>query len=230
MLSVFIICKNEARIIEATLQQASKIADEIIIVDSGSTDGTLAIVRKFTDKTYHQDWLGYGAQKNHALSLCSNEWVLSLDADEVLTDELVEEIQKLDFKKDGYKIARKLFLGKKWLRWGGYYPDKQLRLFKKSLGEFSNDPVHESVSLKTSSIKDLKNPLDHFAYENFQEMQIAFMKYASLSVKKSSKPVAFLKACFSFFNKYFLQLGFLEAGLGLRLALMHAQYTFRKYL
>ncbi len=95
-ISVFIITQDAERTIDQVLEKASQIADEIIIVDSGSVDSTLEIAKKYTSKTYHQDWLGYSAQKNLALSFCNNEWVLSLDADEVLTDELIEEIKVLE--------------------------------------------------------------------------------------------------------------------------------------
>ncbi len=229
MISVFIICKNEERIIEACLKQASKLAAEIIVVDSGSTDRTLEIVAKYTDRVHHQDWLGYGAQKNYALSLCSHDWVLSLDADEVLSDMLITEINALDFHDDAYKIARKLLVGDKWLRWGGYYPDYQLRLFKKSLGKFSELPVHESVELQSELISKLKHPLDHHAYKNLDEMENAFMKFAQLSGKKASFLVRLFKAGFIFFNKFFLQLGFMDGLLGLRLAWLQLRYCFNKY-
>lgn len=107
-LSVSIICLNEAGIIDECLRQAARVADEIVIVDSGSTDQTLEIAEKHGAKIFHQDWLGYGKQKNFALAQCANEWVLSLDADEVLTDELVQEIEQLELGSDvvGYRVAR----------------------------------------------------------------------------------------------------------------------------
>lgn len=242
-LSIFIICKNEERIIEQCLSPASKLADELIIVDSGSTDNTLNIAHKYTNKVFHQDWLGYGAQKNIALAKCSNEWVLSLDADEVLTDELIAEIRNLDFKADAYKIARKLFIGDKFIRWSGYYPDYQLRLFKKALGAFSEVSVHESVQMPLgSNIEKLKNPLDHYSYQNLEQMQSAFDKYAKLakasSLRAAESGVAiqsnyslkpYIKYIYTFVNKFFLRLGFLHGILGLKLALMHARYSFRKY-
>jgi glycosyltransferase involved in cell wall biosynthesis len=228
-ISVFIICLNEEKKIEACLRQAKKIADEIILVDSGSTDGTLNIAKQYTDKIYHQDWLGYGAQKNHALSLCNNEWVLSLDADEVLTDELIEEIKSLNFKADGYQIARKLFIGERFIRYGGYFPDYQLRLFKKSKGGFSNKPVHESVEL-SGTLQYLKSPLNHFAYKDTSELERAFNNYAKLSTHTKNILQAYSNLIFSFINKYFIRLGFLEGSLGLALAIIHAKYSRDKYL
>lgn len=227
-ISIFIICLNEERIIEKCLKQASKLADEIIIVDSGSTDSTLEITKKYTDKVQHQDWLGYGAQKNHALSLCKNEWVLSLDADEVLTDEAIEEIKNLDYHADGYTIARKLFIGDKFIRWGGYYPDRQLRLFKKSLGKFSERPVHESVELH-GLIEEIEEPLNHYAYTDIDGFKSAFDKYAKLSTHKPSASKAAFNFIYTFINKLILRLGILHGILGLKLALIHSIYSFKKY-
>lgn len=249
-ISVFIICQDEEAKIEACLKQAAQLADEIIIVDSGSTDKTLEIAAKYTDKIFHQDWLGFGKQKNEALNKCTNEWVLSLDADEVLTDDLIEEIKALNLAvtgvKDseysldfpGYQIARKLFIGDKFIRFGGYYPDYQLRLFKKSMGRFCNSPVHESVELlcqgqyskERVNCPNLCAPLDHFAYNDIQEMEQAFAKYATLSSKKKSKIKAAINGIFTFINKFFLQLGLLHGVLGLRLSWNHSVYSFRKYI
>ncbi|MEZ5489318.1 MAG: glycosyltransferase family 2 protein [Gammaproteobacteria bacterium] len=229
-LSVFIICQDEERIIDSCLQQAAKIADEIIIVDSGSTDSTLAIARRYTDRVYHQDWLGYGRQKNCALARCSNEWVLSLDADEVMSDALVEEIRHLNLQAPAYRIARKLFLGDKFIRWGGYYPDYQLRLFKKSLGRFSNAMVHESVKLScTDKCPKLTHPLNHYSYRDVTEMKVAFREFAALSDRKPDLSRAVLNFIYTFLNKYFLRFGFMHGLLGFRLALNHAEYSYLKY-
>jgi glycosyltransferase involved in cell wall biosynthesis len=229
-LSVFIICQDEERIIGSCLEQAAKVADEIIIVDSGSTDASLDIAARYTDKIYHQDWLGYGTQKNRALAKCSNEWVMSLDADEVLPDELVDEINNLDYQASAYRIARKLFLGDKFIRWGGYFPDYQLRLFRKSLGRFSDSKVHESVKLTSrDTCPKLSHPLNHFAYRNLEEMKTAFREFAELSERRPNLFRAVLNFVYTFLNKLILRFGFLHGILGIRLALNHAEYSFRKY-
>ncbi len=238
-ISVFIICLNEERIIESCLRQAAKLATEIIIVDSGSTDRTLEIAAKYTNKIYHQDWLGYGAQKNVALSYCTNDWVLSLDADEVITDALIDEIKTLSLEAPGYQIARKLYIADKFIRWGGFYPDYQLRLFKKSLGRFCNSKVHESVELldpETQSYSkshhdcpELKQPLDHYSYTSTDDMEQAYVKFAKLSNKKPNITMAMLSALYSFIYKFIFRLGFMNGVLGLRLALINAKYSFLKY-
>lgn len=236
-ISVSIICLNEASIIGDCLQQAARVADEIVIVDSGSTDSTLEIAENHGAKIFHQDWLGYGKQKNFALAQCSNEWVLSLDADEVLTDELIEEISGLAFDSEvvGYRVARKLFVGEQFIRWGGYYPDYQLRLFRNSLGDFSEVAVHESVQLPADAkVQDLKKPLDHFSYDSLEQMDATFIKFAQLSTKKRNRflnpPRAVLNFFYTFCYKYFLRLGLLHGATGLRLAWIHAKYSFLKYI
>lgn len=235
-LSIFIICKNEERIIARCLEQASKLADEIILIDSGSTDLTLAIAKQYSENIYLNEWLGYGKQKNLALAKCSNEWVMSIDADEVLTDDLIDEIKALDFEANGYQVARKLFIGDKFIRHGGYYPDYQLRLFKKSLGRFCDSEVHESVEMleageyskKRSEYPKLKQPLNHYSYQNLKEMEKAFEKFAKLSQKKKNIFIALINYLYSFINKFILRLGFLHGWMGLRLALIHANYSFQK--
>lgn len=261
-LSIFIICKNEAHVIAETLEQAAKLADEIIIVDSGSTDATLEIAKNYTNKIYFQDWLGYAQQKNFALSLCTHKWVLSLDADEVLSEKLLEEICLL-FKENrhkeflGFKIPRKLYIGERLVKWGGFYPDYQLRLFEKAIGRFQDLPVHESVELwseksqsfinknsiqslihyilapvkkkKPKIISSLSYPIEHYSYASIEELETAFMRYAHLSNKQCHSIIRFIKAAYAFINKYFLRLGFLDGILGFRLAIIYMKYTFIKY-
>ena len=235
-ISVSIICLNEAGGLGACLQQAARVADEIVVVDSGSTDKTLEIAEAHGARIFSQDWLGYGKQKNYALRQCSNEWVLSLDADEVLTDELIEEIKGLDFESEvaGNRVARKLFVGDRFIRWGGYYPDYQLRLFRNSLGDFSEVAVHESVQLPDhAKVRDLKKPLDHFSYNTLEQMDAAFKNFAKLSTKKRNRLLNPARAAFNFFYtffyKYLLRLGFLHGVTGVRLAFIHAKYSFLKY-
>ena len=239
-LSIFIICKNEEDVIETTLKQAAKLADEIVIVDSGSTDRTLEICKNYTDKIFHQDWLGFGKQKNIALEKCTYDWVFNLDADEVITDDLIEEIKAQSFTIDdkGYLIARKLFIGLDEVRHGGFYPDYQLRIFQKNKARFCSSPVHESVELKDhfgnysksrTGLTMLKNPLCHYAYQDISELEATFQKYASLSVRKKSSIKAVFSAVYVFFYKFFIRAGFLDGLLGLKLAIINAKYNFKKY-
>ncbi len=232
-LSVFIICQNEERIIERTLSQARKVADELIVVDSGSTDRTLEIATKYADKLVHQDWLGYSAQKNVALSLCSQDWCLSIDADEVLTDALIAEIKARIAKPEAeaYRIARKLYIGTKWIRYGGYYPDYQLRLFRRQIASFAPRAVHESLTLNIEArISDIKEPLEHYAYANVYELEQAFMRYADLARSPGPVIYALLKFIYTFIWRYIFRLGFFHGLTGLQLAWIHSKYTYRKYI
>lgn len=243
-ISVFIIAKDEIGTIEACLQQAAKIADEIVLVDSGSTDGTLELAQKYCSTVVHQDWLGYAKQKNFALSLCKNNWVMSLDADEVLTDKAVEEIQGLDLTNvDAVKIARKLFIGETFIRYAGFYPDYHLRLFPRELGRYADTNVHESVELKgvdgnysanATNILKLKNPLNHYSYNDLDEMAKAYAKFGELANQnipehKKNSLKASLKAIYTFLYKFFVRLGFLHGMLGYKIVLINAKYTFAKW-
>ncbi len=135
-LAVTIVAQNEDRTIAAVLAAVAEIADEIVFLDSGSTDRTVEIAKSFGVRFYHQDWLGYAEQKNKAIDLASGEWVLSLDADEVLTPALVAEIRDLmqrgvSDEISGFKIPRVLYIGDSPVKGGGFYPDAQLRLHSK---------------------------------------------------------------------------------------------------
>ncbi|NQY80773.1 MAG: glycosyltransferase family 2 protein [Candidatus Caenarcaniphilales bacterium] len=244
-LSIFIICKDEAHIIGRTLEQACKLAKEVIVVDSGSEDDTFSIATKYANKVYLQEWQGYAAQKNYALSLCRNKWVLSLDADEIMTDELIEEIREFFksgkyYKYLGFRLPRRLYIGSKFVKWGGFYPDYQLRLFLKDLGRFQELPVHESVEIldeasgeyitkSTKLIYDFENPLDHYSYATVGQLEATYMKYASLSHKKTSKIWARVKAAYTFVYKFLIRAGLFDGKLGLQLAIIYAKYTFKKY-
>ncbi len=240
-LSVFIICCNEAHIIAKTLSQARLLADEIVVVDSGSSDQTLEIAKQFADKIIKQNWLGYAAQKNFALEQTSHEWVLSLDADEVLSDAGIVEIQETlkQASADVYKIPRKLYIGSRFIRFGGYYPDYQSRLFKRGLAKFKNRAVHESLDVPSGAkIGYLKEALEHYAYKDLEDMRASFMHYAKLARQanpsKLPQPwvtlLAQAKYLYVFCWKYFVRLGILEGSLGLALALLHADYSRRKIL
>src|SRR5258708_26729534 len=155
-LSVAIITFNEADNLARTLGSV-RFADEIVVVDSGSTGGTVEIARSFGAKVFSEDWKGFALQKNSAIDQCAGTWVLSLDADEELTAELQAEIRgmletdaEVTPQVDGYRLRlRHVFLGR-WMRYGGYYPDMKLRLFRRvtssGIAHFTDRPVHESVT------------------------------------------------------------------------------------
>lgn len=228
-LSVVIITKNEERFIADAVNSAV-FADEILILDSGSTDKTCNIANELGARVEYQNWLGFGAQKNKAVNLAKNDWVFVLDADERITPELQSEIICILENPwfDGYQIARlNNFFGKN-IKTCGLYPDYSIRLFNKNKGRFSNATVHESVQIE-GGISNLKNHMVHLAYDTVNEFRSKQKKYAELSHKKKNKFKALVSPLWTFFKLYFIRLGFLEGWRGFVIAKVYAQYTFWKY-
>ena len=239
-LSVAIITFNEEANIRRTLESV-KWADEIVVIDSGSTDGTREICKAYTDKVIHQPWLGFGKQKNIAIDRTTGDWVLSLDADEEVEPELADEIRSVISSSgalDAYRIPRKtIFLGK-WVRYGGWYPDYNLRLFRKGLGSFAERVVHESVRFNGIAGRT-RNAVIHHAYPDLASFINKMNKYSSLAVEvmaqkgisvyRSSWFNILLRPILTFVYKYFFRLGFLDGKNGLVLNLFHSYYVFAKY-
>ena len=235
-LSVIIITKNEARNIRACLESIAW-ADEIVIVDSGSTDQTVAICREFTPLVYVHDWPGFGAQKNRALDYATGDWVLSLDADERVTPELRKQLidAMADTKKDGFYLPRLSQFCGKFIRHSGWYPDYVLRLFKREKGRFSNDLVHESVIQQGRSGK-LTSPLLHYSYLSGADVERKVDQYSSAAAqqmfnkgKTATRVDAPLRAVWAFLRTYCLRLGFLDGTAGFNIARMNARTTYLKY-
>ncbi len=237
-LSVIIITKNEADRIEPCLESVSNWADEIIVFDSGSTDRTVELAKKYTDKVHVTDWPGYGTQKQRALEKAVKDWVLSIDADEQVTPELRVEIDTW-LKDDPEAIAFRIpwavhFLGKR-LDFGrsGRAP---LRLFKREGARFSDAQVHEKVILPSGKIGKLEGRLLHFSHRNMLQALEKFVQYSWLWAqqrhgkgKKTGIANALLHSCWEFFNIYVFRFGFLDGRRGLLMAILFWQYTFNKY-
>ena len=239
-LSVAIITFNEESNIRRTLESVTW-ADEIVIVDSGSTDRTVAICREFTDKVLHQDWLGFARQKNVAIDRTTGDWVLSLDADEPVEPLLAEEIRDIIASSsalDGYFIPRKTFFLGKQVRFGGWYPDYNLRLFRKGRGRFEDRAVHEAVKVQGQTGRTGYAIL-HYAYPDLESYMSSINKYSSLAVQimgergigafRTSTLNILGRPLFTFLLKYIFRLGFLDGKHGLILNLYHSYYVFAKY-
>lgn len=236
-LSVIIICKNEERVIEDTLKSVAGWATEIIVFDSGSTDKTVEIANKCTPKVYVTDWPGYGAQKNRALDKASCDWILSIDADEVVSEKLKDEISEaIDGNNPavGYRIPVKLLYFGKYIR--SLLKHRPLILFRRGYGRFSEPFVHEAVKLR-GPVSSLKNYIFHNSYESLPHQISKLNKYAELwsieKIEKSTKqPIllsAFTHSFWALFKDLFLTLSILDGWRGMLLAAVHAQYTFNKY-
>ncbi len=187
-LSAVIIAQDEERTIGKVLSAIKDLATEIILVDSGSSDKTPDIARDLGAKVIHQDWLGYSAQKNFALEQARSDWILSLDADEIVTPELSAEIRDLLSSDkceswDGLKIARLMFVGESAIAHGGFYPDAQLRLFRCGMGHFNDRLVHESVAL-SGRIGKLKHHMLHLSYRDVDHFKTTHEKYAKLAAQE----------------------------------------------
>ena len=228
-LSVVIITKNEEDFIEDAIRSA-QFAEEIIILDSFSVDMTCEIAKRLGAKVRQKEWLGFGAQKNLAVSLASNDWVFVLDSDERITTELkseiIETLKNPSF--DGYQIARlNSFFGKN-IKSCGLYPDYSIRLFSRLKGKFENVPVHESVSVN-GKVSKLKSHMIHIAYDNVEEFIEKQKRYASLSNKKKSLVRALFSTMWTFVKLYFFKFGFLDGRHGFLISKIYAMYTFWKY-
>ncbi len=235
-LSVIIITKNEAANIRACIGSV-RWADEIIVVDSGSSDGTAAICRELGTRVYEHDWPGFGAQKNRALSYATHDWVMSIDADErvtpLLQSELIEAMQRDN--QDGFYVPRLSQFCGTFIRHCGWYPDYVLRLFKTHKGHFSDDIVHEHVMLDGVAGR-LNQPLLHYSYLNETDVQRKTLQYAAAGAqqlfkrgKTSTVADAPLRAAWAFIRTYVLRLGFLDGRAGFKVAMMNATTTYLKY-
>jgi glycosyltransferase involved in cell wall biosynthesis len=235
-LSVIIITKNEADNIRACLESVAW-ADEIIVVDSGSSDATVKICREMGAQVHEHDWQGFGKQKNRALSYVTHEWVFAIDADERVTPDLQSQLVKAmeDDSKDGFYVPRLSQFCGRFIRHCGWYPDYVLRLFRRTKGRFSDDMVHERVILEGTA-GWLSSPLLHYSYLNEADVRRKTDQYASAGAmqmftngKTASLADAPLRAWWAFVRTYFLRLGFMDGTAGLKIALMNAKTTYLKY-
>ncbi|MDD5711281.1 MAG: glycosyltransferase family 2 protein [Smithellaceae bacterium] len=236
-LSVAIICCNEEENIGPCLESV-KWADEIVVVDSGSTDSTPQICRDYGVQFHTEPWRGFSAQKNSAVSKATKPWVLSLDADERVTPALRFEIENVigsGDAKDGYFIARRNFFLGKWIRHSGWYPDYNLRLFKRGRGTFRKREVHEAIELEGVS-GHLKNPMEHYTYKSIGDYIARLDRYSTLAArqlqiekKRARLDHIIFHPGYTFFNMYVMRAGFLDGYYGLILSIYYSFYTFSKY-
>jgi len=248
LLSVAIITKNEERNLARTLASVS-FADEIVVVDSNSTDRTVEIAKIYNARIFSREWPGFAAQKNFAIQQCTGDWILSLDADEEVSPELRTQLQFLlpsQPPADAYFIKRRnLFLGR-WIRFGGYYPDPKLRLFRRSTANFTQPPqfeerpVHETMAFDGES-STLDYDLIHHAYPTLEDYLEHMDRYSTLGAQllvqqgrtSQSIPAFYwnilLVPTLTFIWNYLFRLGFLDGREGLMLHLYHSAYVSWKY-
>ena len=233
-ISIFIIAFNEERIIAQCLEKLTW-ADEIIVVDSGSTDATVAICEKYNAKVFYKKFEGYGEQKNYAVDQTTNNWVLNLDADEILTDALIEEIkiqlETKDAETVGYYINTRMVFADKIFKYGKESNRNSLRIFDKNHGGFNQDTVHEFVRVDGKTIK-LKGHYLHYSYDSYYSYISKLNDYTQLQSQnkfKKNKRYSFIgiiiKTKFEFIKKYFFELNFLNGKEGFFWSYYSAVYT-----
>lgn len=243
-LSVVLITRNEAHNLEDCLQSVKGLADEIVVIDSNSTDTTLAIAQQHQARVSQpNDWPGFGPQKQRALNLATCDWVLSLDADERVTNELAEEIRAVlqadatnAQPRAAYQMPRLSWYCGKFIRHAGWQPDLVLRLFPRTAAKFSDDLVHERV-LSDLPLKTLKNHLLHYSYRNFSQVLQKTDAYSTASAqqafakgKRTSVAGALGHGVWAFFRTYVIRAGFLDGAHGLALSISNAETSYYKYL
>jgi glycosyltransferase involved in cell wall biosynthesis len=236
-ISATIVTLNEERNVARAIRSLS-FADEIVVVDSGSTDRTREIASGLGAKVIEETWRGYAAQKNYAASCAAHEWILSIDADESVTDKLAQEIQEV--KKngphaDGYAFPRLAqYLGR-WIRHSGWYPDRKVRLYHRARAHWVGDYVHESIRVNGTT-GQLQGDLLHYTCDSLSQHLRTMDRYTTLAaeeIRARGGEVTWrrlaLDPWWTFARTYFWQRGFLDGPEGLAIAWTAALYTFLKY-
>jgi glycosyltransferase involved in cell wall biosynthesis len=232
-----IITLNEERNVARAIESL-RCADEILIVDSGSVDRTVELANNLGARVIEANWPGFSAQKNWAAEQASHDWILSLDADEALSEALEAEIwnlKKTGPRYDAYTMPRLArYLGR-WILHSGWYPDRKIRLYRRDRASFVGDFVHESVNVR-GSVGSLENNLLHYTCDSLSEHVKTVDRYTTLAAQELAArrvkvPLSRLIAdpAWTFVRTYFLQRGFLDGPEGLAIAHMAAFYTFLKY-
>ena len=239
-ISAVLIVKNEQESLASCLDTLLWV-DEIIVVDAGSTDRTIEIAEKYTDKIFSKsDWQGYGIQRQRAQSYATGDWVVMIDADEHVTPELKESIQNIIKKNDQsrvYALPRLSWVFGRFIRHGGWYPDYVIRLYPRSKAAYGADMVHEKLSFgHNMQVEKLNGDLLHYTYRDLQHYLVKSAGYAAawaeqrqVRGKRGSLLQGFSHGLTCFLRMYIFRLGFLDGLQGLLLAILSAHSTFVKY-
>ena len=238
-ISVVILTKNSQQYLERVLSALGSFK-EVLIIDNGSTDNTIEIAKKFNNtKIIYEEFIGFGALKNKALTYTKYDWVFVVDSDEVISHELVKEIASLELKnKNIYTIKRDNYYKNKLIKCCGWGNDFVMRLFNKKITQFNNNKVHESLLIKNKNLNIVKldNVMKHYSFDNPIELINKMNHYSTLYAqehkhrKNSSPIIAVSKAIFAFFKNYILQRGILCGYEGVLISISNANGVFYKYI
>lgn len=237
MISVTILTKNSQKYLKEVLS-ALRAFDEVLIYDNGSSDATLEIASSFPNVTIVcGEFTGFGPTHNKASSLAKHDWILSIDSDEVVTPEMEKEILSTPLNPGAvYSFPRQNFYNGKWIKWCGWYPDRQYRLYNRNKTRFTDTQVHESIIIKNLEHHPLKNPLRHYSYDSQFEFLSKMQSYSDLFAKqnkgkkKSSPCKAVLHGLSAFLKAYILKKGFLGGYEGFVISVYNGNTAFYKYL
>jgi glycosyltransferase involved in cell wall biosynthesis len=237
VISVTVLSFNSEETIENCLRSLSSF-DEVIVLDTGSTDRTIEIAKKFSNvKIFFHEFVGFGPLHNIATSHASYDWILSIDADEVMTSESLHEIRGLRLdSKVVYGVLFRNYLNGRWVRFCGWYPEHKLRLYNKTETKFTSDFVHETIETKGLRIVYLKKPVNHYSYRKVSHFLVKMEKYSELfgeqnrGKRKSSLLKAIGKSWAAFFRCYIVKRGFLDGKEGYIISRYQADVAYYKYL
>jgi glycosyltransferase involved in cell wall biosynthesis len=237
MISVTILTKNSQKYLPEVLSALSAF-DEVLIYDNGSTDNTLAIAKTYPNVVICKgDFLGFGPTHNKASSLAKHDWILSIDSDEVVTPEMAQEIIAAPLQADCvYSFPRHNYYNGKWIRWCGWYPDRQYKLYNKTKTAFTNAQVHEAIITDGLRGVSMQQPLLHYSYDSHANFLAKMQSYSDLFAqqyqgKKYSSPFkAILHGLGAFFKAYIIKRGFLGGYEGFVISMYNGNTAFYKYL
>lgn len=236
-ISVTILTRNSERYLQGVLEPLVSF-DEVLIYDTGSHDNTLNIARKFPNTVIHQgSFIGFGPTHNVATNLAKNDWILSIDSDEIVTPELLQEISKLELSEGSvYGMPRHNEYKGRWIRGCGWHPDYQTRLYHRKNTAFTEVQVHEAVITTGLKQIQLKSPLRHYSYASASDFLDKMQSYSALFAKQncgkksSSVCKAALHGLFAFFKSYILKKGIFLGAEGFEISLYNANTAFYKYV
>lgn len=237
-LSGLVITYNEQKNIARCVEELFQVCDEVIVVDSNSTDDTVAIAKQKGAKVYLQSYLGDGPQRSYGLQFCKNDWIMNLDADEYLDKDAIAFIEKGDFYNnnyDGYSFRIKNFLGNKLIDFSGWYPDSKVRFFNKKTACPSNDMVHQKILTKNEA--KVKVHILHYGWSSYEQIIAKKNQYSTWGAQQlfdqgkrvsALKPV--LNGTVSFIRCYFFKKGIFNGIDGLTIAMIQAFFSYMKYV